>query len=598
MCCSHGAIGLGSKPNYPWDQYPSRARTTMLDSLSEGNGFAGRGKCTKLDQNQLTLIKERSMFARLQKGKKLPLAEKFTRLKIRLSDPEWRRYGKLLFAGKAVGVGLVLLIITVISSLFFGRVFAADAEVKAADIVNPINTVWTLVAAFLVFGMQVGFTMLEAGFCRSRETVNVLMECIVDTCLCGILFFAFGFSFMFSHGNGLIGYNWFFLNGVPSTYETSGVAFLAFWLFQFAFADTCSTITSGAMIGRTGFAGDLIYSVAVSGFIYPIVGHWAWGPDGFLATMGSDGKFLPSLGTGFHDFAGSTVVHTIGGLIALAGAIALGPRLGRKFKRDGGGPMLPHDLTIAAVGGLILWFGWDGINSGSPLAAMDFEGIGRVAANTTLAACAAGLTALAYAYVLSKKWDVSFTVNGFLAGLVAITCPCYWVSPVGAILLGGVAGVLVVIGVEVLEWLRVDDPIGAVPVHGFCGIWGTLSLGLFACGKYGATGPLAADNSAPLKGLFYGGGMQVLIAQAIGSVTVTLATFGSALAVMYVVNAIGVLRVSRAGESHGLDLHEHCISAYPEYLISPAGRPAGMTFAEQPTSDASPVVQLSAETLT
>ncbi len=210
------------------------------------------------------------MFARLQKGKKLPLAEKFTRLKIRLSDPEWRRYGKLLFAGKAVGVGLVLLIITVISSLFFGRVFAADAEVKAADIVNPINTVWTLVAAFLVFGMQVGFTMLEAGFCRSRETVNVLMECIVDTCLCGLLFFAFGFAFMFSHGNGFIGYHWFFLKDVPATYETTGVAFLAFWLFQFAFADTCSTITSGAMIGRTGFVGDLLYSVAVSGFIYPI----------------------------------------------------------------------------------------------------------------------------------------------------------------------------------------------------------------------------------------------------------------------------------------------------------------------------------------
>ena len=186
------------------------------------------------------------------------------------------------------------------------------------------------------------------------------------------------------------------------------------------------------MIGRTGFVGDLLYSVAVSGFIYPIIGHWAWGPDGFLATMGSDGHFLPSLGTGFHDFAGSTVVHTIGGMIALAGAIVLGPRLGRKFKRDGGGPMLPHDLTIAAAGGLILWFGWYGFNPGSTLSAMDFEGIGRVAANTTLAACAAGLTAMLYAYILSKKWDVGFTVNGFLAGLVAITCPCYWVSPIGA----------------------------------------------------------------------------------------------------------------------------------------------------------------------
>src|SRR5436305_11924012 len=238
------------------------------------------------------------------------------------------------------------------------------------------------------------------------------------------------------------------------------------------------------MIGRTGFVCDLLYSLCVTGFIYPIIGHWAWGPDGWLALMGSDGHFFSSLGTGFHDFAGSTVVHTIGGFIALAGAIVLGPRLGRKFKRDGGAPMLPHDLVMAATGGLILWFCWYGFNPGSTLSAMDFEGIGRVAANTTLAACAAGLTAMAYAYVMSKKWDVSFTVNGFLAGLVAITCPCYWVSPVGAILLGGVAGVIVVLGVELLEWLRIDDHIGAVPVHCICGLCGTLSLGLLASGMF------------------------------------------------------------------------------------------------------------------
>jgi Amt family ammonium transporter len=510
--------------------------------------------------------------------KKLSLSQRISRLQVRLRDPEWRRYGALLVLGKMVGVGLLLL---GICGLFpdligIGRVLAADTEVKANDIINPLNTVWTLVAAFLVFGMQVGFTMLEAGFCRSRETVNVLMECIVDTCLCGILFFAFGFAFMFSHGNGFIGYHWFFLQGVPATYETSGVAFLAFWLFQFAFADTCSTITSGAMIGRTGFVGDLLYSFAVSGFIYPIVGHWAWGPDGFLATMGSAGNFLPSLGMNFHDFAGSTVVHTIGGFIALAGAIALGPRLGRKFKRDGGGPMMPHDLTIAATGGLLLWFGWYGFNPGSTLSAMDFEGIGRVAANTTLAACAAGLTALAYTFIATKKWDVSFTVNGFLAGLVAITCPCYWVSPVGSIALGGIAGVLVVLGAELLEWLRIDDPIGAVPVHGFCGIWGTLSLGLFASGQYGVTGALAADNSAPLKGLLYGGGLTVLKAQIVGSLIVTVATFAVALAVMYAIKAAGVLRVSAEGELYGLDLHEHGISAYPEYVISSMGRPAGM----------------------
>ncbi|MCU1318399.1 MAG: ammonium transporter [Candidatus Acidoferrum typicum] len=516
-----------------------------------------------------------------QYGKKLSLSEKLSRLAVRLRAPEWRRYGKLLFAGKLMGVGLTLVVMAAMSYLVFGRVYAADAEVKAADVVNPVNTAWTLIAAFLVFGMQVGFTMLEAGFCRSRETVNVLMECVVDTCLCGVLFYAIGFAFMFSHGNGFIGYHWFFLQGAPATYETTGVAFLAVWIFQFAFADTCSTITSGAMIGRTGFVGDLLYSVAVSGFIYPIIGHWAWGPDGWLALMGSDGHVWPSLGTGFHDFAGSTVVHTIGGFIALAGSIVLGPRLGRTFKRDGGAPMLPHDLTIAVSGGLILWFGWYGFNPGSTLSAMDFEGIGRVATNTTLAACAAGLTAMFWAYKSSKKWDAGFTTNGFLAGLVAITCPCYWVSPTGAILLGGIAGVLVVLGVEALEWFRIDDPIGAVPVHGFCGIWGTLSLGLFACGRYGATGPITADNSAPLKGLFYGGGTQLLVAQAIGSAVVTLATFSIAMVVMYAVNATGTLRVSAEGELYGLDLHEHGISAYPEYVISPLGAPAGMAAVER-----------------
>jgi ammonium transporter, Amt family len=508
----------------------------------------------------------------------MTFSQKLSRLKARLRDSEWRRYGGLLLLGKISAIGLIILGMAFINPDLLGfRALAADPVVKANDIVNPINTVWTLLAAFLVFGMQVGFTMLEAGFCRSRETVNVLMECIVDTCLCGILFYAWGFAFMFSHGNGLIGLNWFFLQGAPATYETTGVAFLAFWLFQFAFADTCSTITSGAMIGRTAWVGDLVYSVGVSGFIYPIIGHWAWGPDGFLATMGSAGNFLPWVGTSFHDFAGSTVVHTIGGFIALAGSLVLGPRLGRRFKRDGGGPMLPHDLTIAAAGGLILWFGWYGFNPGSTLSAMDFAGIGRVAANTTLAACAAGITAMFAAYMLSRKWDVSFTVNGFLAGLVAITCPCYWVSPLGAILLGGVAGVIVVWGVELLEWLRIDDPIGAVPVHGICGIWGTLSLGLFASGEFGATGPFAADNSAPLKGLFYGGGFQVLIAQGIGSLIITVSTFVVALALMYAVNAMGILRVSEEGEREGLDLHEHGISAYPEYVISSLASPAAMT---------------------
>src|ERR1039457_2728157 len=346
----------------------------------------------------------------VRRGTSQSLASKISRLAERLRDPERRRYGATLRAGKVMGVGLTLLVMAAVTGLLFTKVLAADSTLKAADVVNPVNTAWTLIAAFLVFGMQVGFTMLEAGFFRSRETVNVLVECVVDTCLCGILFYAIGFAFMFSHGNGFIGYHWFFLQNAPATYETTGVAFLAVWIFQFAFADTCLTITSGAMIGRTDFVGDLLYSVCVTGFIYSIIGHWAWGPDGWLAMMGSTGNFFPSLGTGFHDFAGSTVVHTIGGFIALAGAIVLGPRLGRTFKRDGGRPMLPHDLTIAACGGLLLWFGWYGFNPGSTLSAMDFEGIGRVATNTTLAACAAGLTAMIAAYIPSKKWDVSFTV--------------------------------------------------------------------------------------------------------------------------------------------------------------------------------------------
>ena len=508
---------------------------------------------------------------------RLAWSVKLTRLSQRLRDPEWRRFGGLLLGGKLAGVAIVVIGALIVAHLRSGTVYADDVPIKPGDIVNAVNTAWTLVAAFLVFGMQVGFTMLEAGFCRSRETVNVLVECVFDTCLCGVLFYAFGYAFMFSHGNGFIGYHWFFLQGAPVTYEATGVAFLAHWIFQFAFADTCSTITSGAMIGRTGFVGDILYSCCVSGFIYPIIGHWAWGPDGFLATMGGKGMFLPALGMNFHDFAGSTVVHTIGGMVALTGAIVLGPRLGRKFKRDGGGPMLPHDLTIAVSGGLILWFGWYGFNPGSTLSAMDIAGIGRVAANTTLAACTGGLAAVFLLYLRLKKWDAGAITNGFLAGLVAITCPCYWVSPLGACILGAVAGVIVILGVDLLEYLRIDDPIGAVPVHGICGIWGTLSLGLFASGQYSAAGssPVAPDTSTVLTGLFYGGGTQVLVAQAIGSATVAIATFAVSMIVMLAVNATRTLRLSKAGELEGMDLHEHGISAYPEYVITALAAPQG-----------------------
>jgi Amt family ammonium transporter len=290
--------------------------------------------------------------------------------------------------------------------------------------------------------------------------------------------------------------------------------------------------------------------------------------------MGSADHFLSTLGMNFHDFAGSTVVHSIGGWIAIAGGIMLGPRLGRKFKRDGGGPMLPHDLTIAVCGGLLLWFGWYGFNPGSTLSAMDFAGIGRVAANTTLAACTGGLGAVFFMYFRTKKWDAGAITNGFLAGLVAITCPCYWVSPAGACWLGLVAGVIVILGVDLLEYLRIDDPIGAWPVHGLCGIWGTLSLGLFACGEYSAGGssptgvPSITADAPALTGLFYHGGAKVLIAQCIGSLIICASTFVIAMAVFAVLKAAGQLRISKEGELEGMDLHEHGISAYPEYVIS------------------------------
>ena len=489
------------------------------------------------------------------------------RILSRIKEKDYRRVFGAMLAGKVIAAVAMIALIKGIDFFFATPAFADEAAAQPAPHINAINTAWTLVAAFLVFFMQAGFMCLEAGFARTRETVNILLEGIVDTCLCGVLFWAFGFAFMFGSGNGFIGHEFFFLNHAPATYGTTGVPLLAFWLFQFAFADTCSTITSGAMVGRTGFVGDLLYSVGVSGFIYPIIGHWAWGPDGWLNNI------KPAA---FHDFAGSTVVHTIGGMVALAGAIALGPRLGRKFKRDGGGPMPGHDMLLAAVGGVILWFGWYGFNPGSTLSAMDAEGIGRVAANTTLAACTGGLAAMFYVFPRNKVWDAGMTVNGLLAGLVAITCPCYWVSPFGAIVIGAIAGIVVVWGTDLMEWMRIDDPVGAVPVHAINGIWGTLSLGLFACGKYGSPTPTGADTSSVVTGLLYGGGWAQLKAQVIGSATVTVATFAIAMALMYAVKATGTLRVSKDGELEGLDLHEHGGHAYPEHLVgvsSPAAEP-------------------------
>ncbi len=474
-------------------------------------------------------------------------------LKSRVRDKERQKFFLTFLGGKMLGIGAAFVAITAFGPWLIGTAaHAVGAKPQAAtidDVVSASNTAWTLIAAFLVFFMQAGFMMLEAGFARTREVVNVLQECIVDTCLCALLFWAFGFAFMFGVGNGIIGHSFFFLNNAPATYTltgATGVSFMAFFLFQFAFADTCSTITSGAMVGRTGFKGDLLYSVGVSGFIYPILGHWVWGPGGWLQTARNGVHLL--------DFAGSTVVHTMGGFIALAGAIVLGPRLGRKFKRDGGGLPPGHDMTVAAIGGVILWFGWYGFNPGSTLSAIDSAGIGRVATNTTLAAAAAGLTAMAWVYPRSKKWDIGITINGFLGGLVAITCPCYWVNTTGAIIIGAIAGPVVVLGIDFIEHMRIDDPIGAVAVHGIAGIWGTWSLGLFSTGQYGSP-----------KGLLWGGGStgaKFFFAQVWGNAAVGISAFGIAFLLMHLVKLTGTLRVSEEGELEGIDIHEHGAPAY------------------------------------
>src|SRR5215212_494305 len=476
------------------------------------------------------------------------LGPMITTLRTNFRDPVRRKMFGARLGGKFIGVALVVGIIYAFAYLLSTEAASAmplhsqavSVKEQLTGTINGLNTAWVLLTAFLVFFMQAGFMMLEGGFARTREVSNIMIECIVDTALCGIIFYAFGFALMFGPGNGWVGYHYFFLQDIPHTYTyggsfDTGVAFLAFFLFQFAFADTASTIVSGAMVGRTSFKGDLLYSVVVSGLIYPIFGHWIWGPGGWLATME----------TPFRDFAGSTVVHTIGGVLAICGAIALGPRLGRKFKRDGGG-MPPGP-------------------------------------NMTLAACAGALVAVAWVYPRSKKWDVGISINGLLAGLVAITCPCYWVSPTGSIAIGAIAGAVMILFVDFTEWVRVDDPCGAFAVHGACGIWGTLSLGLFAVGNYG-----------DVKGLLYGGNANQLIAQIEGSATIIACTAAAGLLLMFGLKFMGVLRISEAEELEGLDIAEHGAPAYhPEYAYmgySPIpsnleGVAPGLSVATAPPSD-------------
>jgi Amt family ammonium transporter len=430
-------------------------------------------------------------------------------------DPEWRRYGYLSSAGRCSAWRRCRLD-ALLSNLAGSPAQADDVVLKGNDVVNPLNHVWTLVAAFLVFGMQAGFTFLEVGFCRSRERVNVLMECVVDTCLCGILFYAWGFAFMFGAGTPLFGTRVLLPAGRPATYGSTGVAFLAFWLFQFAFADTCSTITSGAMIGRTGFVGDLIYSLGVSGFIYPIIGHWAWGRTASSRRWAATGtSSRRSARASTTSPARRSCTRSAASSRSRARSRSAAPRTA--FKRDGGGPMLPHDLTIATVGGFILWFGWYGFNPGSTLSAMDFEGIGRVAANTTLAACAAGCRRCS---TLPEDEDLGRELHrerlprrprrDHLPLLLGVAD--------GRDLLGGIAGVIVVVASTCSSSCRIDDPIGAVPVLRSVAALGTLfARPLRRAGSIGARARLGSDNSARSRALLRSAGFTVSPAQMIGA---------------------------------------------------------------------------------
>ena len=422
-----------------------------------------------------------------------------------------------------------------------GSVAVFGQEVSLGDLTVGLDTVWVLVAAFLVFFMQAGFGMVEAGFIRAKNTTNILTKNFLDFCMASIGFFMFGYAIMFGSGNGFIGMEGFFLAGAQSGAD---VPLLAFWLFQAAFCGAAATIVAGGMAERMKFPAYLIYSFLISAFIYPIVGHWIWG-GGWLASMD------------FVDFAGSTVVHTTGGVAALIGTILLKPRSG-KYRTDGTANVLGgHNIPLAALGVFILWFGWFGFNPGSTLGVGDGQLISLVAANTNLAAAAGGISAMATVWIVLGKPDLSMAMNGALAGLVAITAPCAFVDPWAAILIGMVGGVLVVAGVLTLDRLKVDDPVGAFPVHGINGIWGTLSIGLFGREALG----VAHD------GLFMGGGFAQLGIQALGSVSVVAFVLVSMGLIFKAIDLTIGLRVSREEELRGLDIGEHGLESYAGFQI-------------------------------
>ena len=344
---------------------------------------------------------------------------------------------------------------------------AQDEPLTPEDLKTILDNIWVLVAAVLVIFMNAGFGMLETGFCRQKNAVNILTKNLIVFALATLAFWAIGFSFMFGGGAGWIGGGGFFLTGTPDVYgleEGTGLTIPVFFLFQAAFAGTAATIVSGCVAERIQFNSFLIFSLLITGIAYPISGHWVWSGDGWLGGMG------------FSDFAGSTVVHSVGGWAGLMGAAFLGPRIGKY--QDGQASAIPgHNMSISTLGCLILWIGWFGFNPGSELAAS--TAVPYIAVTTNLAAAAGGVAATITSWVVNGKPDLSMVINGILAGLVGITAGCAGVSYLGAVIIGLVAGVIVVFAVGFFDSIKIDDPVGALSVHLVCGIWGTLAVGIF-----------------------------------------------------------------------------------------------------------------------
>ena len=403
----------------------------------------------------------------------------------------------------------------------------APATVESVETVQfNLNVVWTLIAGILVFVMQTGFALVEAGLTRAKNTSNIMMKNVMDFVIGSVCFWIIGSAFMFGATKcGFIGTDGFFMDIFKAGDDWNWT----YMFFQTMFCATAATIVSGAMAERTQFRSYLIYSAIISLFIYPIAGKWAWG-GGWLADLN------------FHDFAGSTVVHSVGGWLALTGAIVLGPRIG-KYGPDGKPRAIPgHNIAFAAVGVLVLWIGWFGFNPGSTGAGNG--DIGRVALITNFGAVAGTLTAMFTAWVVLKKPDASMTLNGALAGLVAITAPCDIVTPVGALIIGAVSGVLVVLSVLAIDRIHVDDPVGAISVHLVNGVWGTIAVGIF---------DMTGDYS--------------VLTQLIGVAAYALPCFGAASLIFFVIKKTMGLRVTERQELRGLDQSEHGQESYSGFQI-------------------------------